>query len=379
MPINNRGLAGQPGLPYFDYRSYAGVDVFLDLTFLDYTGTPQIPSSITYQVDDLSNNVNMIPPTTVVPTASSMTIQLRGLQMAMTNQFQGSQICQFTCSATLPPVSGTVNVPLASNISLLLHGDATPLIDSSNYANPMTANNVAGSPPVFETGVVKFGPGAINFPSGNTTDVSQLYTPIIAGSPLDILTSGDFTIDGWFNLQTNQAGAAIIFDYGGNLTGFSQSQNSLRLTANASNGFVALGTNLAGWSNLGGNFGVVPGTWYYFALVRKGVNAQLFVGTTVATVATTPAVNWTGYPGPQAGSVALFGYSPQVVSQLEFFYGDEIRVIKGTALYDPAATSIVTPTVPVVQTVIPASPAPVVKSVTIIELVAIQTPGGTGP
>lgn len=102
MPIGNRGLQGQPGLPYIDYRSYAGVDVFLDLTFLDHTGVTVIPASITYQVDNMTNAVNMIPPTTLVSNGNAQqTLQLPGSQMVMFNNFSGSQICQVYITAVL--------------------------------------------------------------------------------------------------------------------------------------------------------------------------------------------------------------------------------------------------------------------------------------
>jgi hypothetical protein len=73
MPINNRGLSGQPILPYIDYRSYMGADVFVDLTFLDHTGNPVNPQSVTYRLDDLTNAVPMIASTNLFVTKSAGT------------------------------------------------------------------------------------------------------------------------------------------------------------------------------------------------------------------------------------------------------------------------------------------------------------------
>lgn len=73
MTINNRGLSGQPILPYVDYRSYMGADVFVDLTFLDHTGNPVQPMSVSYRIDDLTNAVPMQPLTPIAWTSASAT------------------------------------------------------------------------------------------------------------------------------------------------------------------------------------------------------------------------------------------------------------------------------------------------------------------
>lgn len=101
MVISNRGLAGQPVLSYVDYRAYQGTDVFLDLTFLDHTGTAVTPSTANYQVDDITNAINMIPKTTFTPGSNPYTLQIPGSLMVMTHNWQGSQLCQFSLNATI--------------------------------------------------------------------------------------------------------------------------------------------------------------------------------------------------------------------------------------------------------------------------------------
>jgi hypothetical protein len=66
MTIGNRGLAGQPILPYTDFRSYVGADLFIDLTFLDHTLTEVVPTSAQYQLDDITNDINMVPLTSLI-------------------------------------------------------------------------------------------------------------------------------------------------------------------------------------------------------------------------------------------------------------------------------------------------------------------------
>lgn len=118
MVIGNRGLVGQPAQPYVDFRSYAGVDAFLDLTFLDYTNVLQTPSAIHYQVDDLTNSVSMVPSTAVTPTGPNMLLQIPGSVLVMTHDYQGSQLCQIYISATLPAVGGGP-APVVKTVAIL--------------------------------------------------------------------------------------------------------------------------------------------------------------------------------------------------------------------------------------------------------------------
>lgn len=100
MTINNRGLAGQPGLPYVDYRVYAGSDAFVDLTFLDRTGTLVLPATAVYQLDDLTNSQSMVQQTALVGLASTMTLQIPASVLVMKYPWQGSQICQLLVTFT---------------------------------------------------------------------------------------------------------------------------------------------------------------------------------------------------------------------------------------------------------------------------------------
>lgn len=118
MTINNRGLGGQPTLPYTDFRSYAGADVFIDLAFLDYTGAPVTPTSLVYQIDDLTNAVNIIPATNVVVTGTAQTIQIPGAKLQMTRFWQGSEIFQILMTAVLPGGSTVKSISVLELISI---------------------------------------------------------------------------------------------------------------------------------------------------------------------------------------------------------------------------------------------------------------------
>lgn len=118
MTINNRGLSGQPSLPYVDYRSYAGADVFVDLSFLDYTGTPVIPTSLIYQVDDLTNATNVIPQTVIAVTGTQQTLRIPGALLHMTHQWQGSEIFQIWMTAILPDTSTVQSISVLEIIAI---------------------------------------------------------------------------------------------------------------------------------------------------------------------------------------------------------------------------------------------------------------------
>lgn len=118
MTINNRGLSGQPVLPYVDFRSYAGADIFIDLTFLDHTGALVTPTSLTYQVDDMTNAQPVIPQTSVTATGSSQTLQIPGSELQMTHQWQGSEVFQIYMVAVLPDGSTVQSVTILELLAI---------------------------------------------------------------------------------------------------------------------------------------------------------------------------------------------------------------------------------------------------------------------
>lgn len=117
--ISNMGLQGRPMLPYIDFRSYAGADVFVDMTFLDHTMAPVAPTTITYEIDDISNVQNLVPSTAVPPNGTPLqTIQIPGAQLPMTYPYQGSQLCQILVTATVTD-SVTGQLTTAKGVAIL--------------------------------------------------------------------------------------------------------------------------------------------------------------------------------------------------------------------------------------------------------------------
>jgi hypothetical protein len=108
-PIGNRYLQGSPILPYANVKAYPGTDLFMDLQFVDHTNTPVVPTSISIEIDDITNSTVMAGPTTLsaagavgsagVPFtypafASSMYLQCLASMWNMTFPYIGSQLCQ---------------------------------------------------------------------------------------------------------------------------------------------------------------------------------------------------------------------------------------------------------------------------------------------
>lgn len=110
--IGNRGLQGSPNLPYLQDTTYAGEDTYLNYTFLDRTNTPVTPVTISIELDDLTNSINMDQgPNPLLAAGASTTkyiyqafssgangvpwvLQATAAVMQMTYPYQGSQICK---------------------------------------------------------------------------------------------------------------------------------------------------------------------------------------------------------------------------------------------------------------------------------------------
>lgn len=101
----NRGtpyLQGQPVRPQPQYSVDAGSDVWLELIFLDRTQTPVTPSTITYRIDDISDNLCVLNTTSVTPNGSTMEINIPAFLNQISTSFptRSSQLNQVTVVST---------------------------------------------------------------------------------------------------------------------------------------------------------------------------------------------------------------------------------------------------------------------------------------
>lgn len=205
---------------------------------------------------------------------------------------------------------------------------STVVVDSSAFAHAMTVHGAAAQSDVQQF----FGVGSLHLPSTSTSSESYVAVPIVAAGPLDILSdaSGDFTIEGWFWLDTTNTADLIIFDYGDDLTTFAGVSSILLFASSVFGGFLEVQPTIPSWSAVGGATGLTLQTWHHFAVTRAGAVGRLFLdGVQQGGIAS----NWNGYAGPPVGSSATFGWSATISGGLCPGYLDEIRVTKGIARY----------------------------------------------
>jgi hypothetical protein len=123
MPsIGSRAWAGLPELPYTRHTSYVGQDVLLSLTFLNSAGAATEPSSITYELDSLTTNQNVIASTSLAPSGTSQILQLPGASMQTTRNYLGREEMQLWVSAVIPDTnasSGSITVQSITIIELI--------------------------------------------------------------------------------------------------------------------------------------------------------------------------------------------------------------------------------------------------------------------
>jgi hypothetical protein len=216
--------------------------------------------------------------------------------------------------------------------SLLLHFDGNSL-DSSVYNNPMTL----GAEAAIVTTHPRVGSGCLSIPIVFTTPSNPafIYTPIVQGGPLDILSdsAGDFTIEGWVYLNGVNS-YCLFMDYGGDIA--SNNHDDLQLLVNSDltgtqvTAFASPGSSVP-WSSVSGTGpGTSPG-WNYIALIRQSGIAKIYLnGSNISGAGST----WTGYTFPVTPSYAIFGWNFSGTGVNPSFL-DEVKVTKGAAVFFP--------------------------------------------
>ncbi len=101
MALGSRSWQGLPERPFVHHESYTGEDVLVQLTFLNSSGVPTEPTSITYRVDSLSTNQGVIGSTVLTPTGTTQILQLPGASMVNTRNYLGREIFQVSITAVI--------------------------------------------------------------------------------------------------------------------------------------------------------------------------------------------------------------------------------------------------------------------------------------
>ena len=203
---------------------------------------------------------------------------------------------------------------------LLLHCDgtdgSTTFTDSGETVHTVTANGNAQ----IDTALNKFGTGSGLF------DGTGDYLSIPDSNDWDLETS-NFTIDFWVRF-TNTGGSQTIFElgkYSANAGIQIQTEGGTTLKVYINGGSADLSVN---WTPL-------IDTWYHVAIIRSGGNINAYInGVSLGSSANSEDIQSSTF-GARIGNNETSNY----------FYGylDEIRVVKGTAIWTEDFTPSDTP------------------------------------
>jgi len=205
----------------------------------------------------------------------------------------------YTANFTPP----TAPVTAITNTSLLLNATNGAIFDNSMKNDLETVGNAQIS-----TSVKKFGTGSMAFDGSG----DWLISP--ASQDLDV-SSGNWTIEGWFYPTTYSSSNNVLFYLG------SSSGNKLVVATIGTSGYLyyLLDGGITITSTSAGSLNA----WSHFALVRNGSTTTLYLnGTSIGTTTSTPtASNKSLSMGADAGGATYIGYI------------DEFRITKGIARY----------------------------------------------
>lgn len=230
--------------------------------------------------------------------------------------------------AFVVPSGGGGADPNYANVSLLLAcngtNGSTLFPDDSLIARTVTAQGTAQ----VSTAAPKFGTGALDLPGGAASWLSTPMTPSLE------LSTGSFTVEGWFKAADvlNGADRLIIgcrdqFNFAGFTIGYNGV--SQQLTAQLFGG---------GGAGLNVPATVVPGTWYYFALVKTAVSLTLYFNGVGLTAATSGVL----LPFTEELRIGADRFSGLVGSAWKGQL-DDIRITKGVARYSSNFSPPTTP------------------------------------
>jgi hypothetical protein len=229
----------------------------------------------------------------------------------------------FTPSTTpLTAVSGTSLLTCQSN----------RFVDNSSNAFAITVNNAPsvqrfnpfGTATAYTTSVI----GGSGYFDG-----SGDYLVPSSNTPMDFGT-GAFTIEGWvYTGDKSVSGGASR-----TIIGNSGNSYTMQLYIDTSVGKVVFGNT--GSTNLQGTSGIANNAWHHIAVVRSGTGSNqtaLFVDGTREALGTN-SQNYT------SGTIYLgaFGTSDGFWNG----YISNLRIVKGTAVYDPTVSTLTVPTAP---------------------------------
>ncbi len=202
--------------------------------------------------------------------------------------------------------------------------------DASVRDNAMMNNLQTVGNAQISTSVKKYGTGSFYF------DGTGDYLQIAATRNLN-LSSGDWTVECWWNPSANVAQNIVMVNYNAGTDGYAHARISTSVSPNK---FYALSSSTGtSWLNTTGGGSWSINNWYHLAFVRNGSTFTLFVnGTSVLSYTSSStlfAANGISEVGRTSSSAGQFYYVNG--------YIDDLRITKGVARY---TANFIPPTAP---------------------------------
>ena len=249
-------------------------------------------------------------------------------------------------TAVYDPTQTTLTVPTgpltAITNTALLTAQSNRFIDNSTNAYAITVN---GSP-----SIQRFSPFNPTAPYAAGTDGGSGYfdgTGDYLGlqdsnSAYDLGAGTPFTVECWFystqSLSTTTA--YNLIQRGGGTDGWSTS-SGIQFALYTYGGQIEWDFNTSGSpTTVVSTAGVVANTWYHVAVSYNGTTTALFLNG--SRQATTTA----SYTFPTTRNIARIGTKSAGTTPAWQGYISDMRVVNGTAIYDPTQTTLTVPTAP---------------------------------
>jgi len=231
-------------------------------------------------------------------------------------------------SAFTPPTAPLTNI---TNTSLLT-------CQSNRFVDNGTANSGSGFAITVngDTSVQAFSPFLPTIPYSAATvggsgyfDGTGDFLSIANNTALNV-GSGDFCIEAWFNASTLASQQIIVSNAGA----FGSDNTQIDVVSSQ----VRFGSSATVWLTSSGT--VVVNAWNHVAACRSGTTLSLFVNGSRQATATnsTNFANANNYAFNTGGAPGFGGQFTGYISN--------VRVVKGSSVYDPTQTSITIPTAP---------------------------------
>jgi hypothetical protein len=217
--------------------------------------------------------------------------------------------------------------------TLLIPGASTTFVDDASTNN--FAVTIAG-----DTKPNSMNPYTPGYYSNYFDGTGDYLT--VADNAAFIFGTGNFTIECWINTSstTGTYGKRVVEHYTYTVTDYGWNLGVLRTAGNTIS-FDSFTSGTVGIT-LGTSNTLTANVWHHVAVVRSGSTASLYLDGT--RVATQSGVTWNDTNTIPAG--LEIGSQANIAGTIYDGYISNLRIVKGTAVYDPTLTTLTVPTSP---------------------------------